>query len=188
MKRQKFYATRKWSILLIAPRKLYLKRLISSLAFLRGTAPDEFEKVASCLNSVLIVPAPGYTGVVSQSGVYIQASGLYDGRFGVNKTIWQASCFVHEAYHVRQFLAGWWERLSNKRAEENATRQQIRYINRLGQHKMVEYLKNQLRKRGGWWDKKSPRVKKELERLERLHDQLIQNKFDIQYVPNKNLR
>ena len=68
MKRQKFYATWKWNILLIAPRKLYLKRLIATLRFLKKTDSEEFNNVSSLLNLILIAPIRGSSGTVLPGG------------------------------------------------------------------------------------------------------------------------
>lgn len=188
MRRQKLFATQKWGLMLLAPKKLHLKRLISSLAFLKRTDPDNFENVIYHLDVVLVGPAPGSAGAITQEGFYICSSGFFDGRFRLRKKAWLASCFIHEVYHIRQHLAGWWDRLSNRRIEENASKPQIRYLSQVGQHKIVESFKRQQRKPGGWWNMNNPKIKKKMERLEQIHKKFARGEFDIQYVSNKNLR
>ena len=65
----------------------------------------------------------------------------------------------------------------------------IAYLKRFGMHKKEELrMAKLLAKPGGWWSNRDPKVKRARQQLRRFHDQVIEGKFNIQHIPNKDLR
>lgn len=188
-KKRKLFATRRWNVLLLAPRKFLLRKWILTFAFIKGTDSEEFKRITSLLNAVLIMSAGYYRGFITSRGILVHSAGFAEKNyFGMNKIIWQASSLIHEVYHLRQFRAGWWQRLSQERLEENAYGVQIRYLLRLDQHEKAEHLQEQLCESDKWWNIDSPEVKKECNELMDFYKRVIEGEFDIEYISNKNFR
>lgn len=189
MKRQKLFATRRWNVFVLAPRKLLLRRWLSTLAFIKGTDPGEFERTTSLLSSVLIMSAEYHRGFITPWGTFVSSAGFAgENHFGMGKRIWQASLLIHEIYHLRQFRSGWWRRLSQKRFEENAYWAQIYYLRKWGQYKMAERLEEQLSESDEWWNTDDSEVRKEWDELMDFYKRVARREFDIEYVSNKNFR
>ncbi len=141
--RKDFLITNVRTLLIIAPEKFFLKKIIDALNLIKKTDPREYENLFSRISCIFVTYMNDYT-----NSFFPAVKIWFVNKTAVKKNnlIRLASTILHEGFHTTQFKNENWT--SSQEVREKAANEfQIKFLRKLGDQKWIVYLRREVKRK-----------------------------------------
>lgn len=127
--KKKFFSKRKDSFVVISPERALTDKIFSSIALIKKTDKEEYQKLKSRIKVIFITNKTGY------ANEFFMPEKIWFANLSLirkNDLNWLASLIIHEAYHATQFKNGKYISSFDK-LEPLAYKRQKMFLKKLGE-------------------------------------------------------
>lgn len=183
--RKDFFAMRVKSMLIIAPEKSLIKKVVDALNLIKKVDLEEYKNSFSRINVIFVTRVNSFSGPI-----FLEEKCWFDTKSAMSKQSlnWLASIIIHEGCHVNQYNQykdGKCMLLSTKVKEGAAIESQAKFLRKLGDdweaNWLQQYFKKECKRKDPWWvrGRKQKIANAHFDKMLKL---LMENKLELTFI------